>query len=82
MKDILPYIKFGPVTDGEYPEVFTHIFSTVKDVPEFRPLVFWIPLAKFIPVREKPLFCSCFFLIASSAPYSHINFVLDRKSVV
>ena len=74
MQNILPYIKFCPVTYREYPEVFSHVFTSIKDIPQFRSLIFGIPLSKFISVRKEPFFCSGFFFIASASTDSDINF--------
>ena len=64
--NILPYIHFGPVAQRKYPEMFTHPFFAVKKVPEFRTLIFRIPLAEFIAVGKKSFLGPGFFFVTSS----------------
>src|SRR3954467_2211245 len=73
--DIVPYIHFSPVTDGEYTEVFALVFTTVENIPQLRTLVLRVPLTKFITMREKTLFSTCFFFITTGAADSRIYFV-------
>ena len=47
--------------------MFSDVFSPVEKIPEFRPLVFGVPLSEFIPVRKEPFLCAGFFLIAPAA---------------
>src|SRR4051812_32977803 len=56
--------------------MFTIVFPAIIDIPELRALVAWLPLAKGIPVREYPLFCTRFFFIASGAAHAGIEPVL------
>ena len=65
--NVLPDIHFRPVADGEDAEMLAHIFLGIVDVPELRPLVLGVPLAKFIAVGEDALFGARALLVPSAA---------------
>ena len=67
LEDVLPDVQFGPVAEGEDSEVFAVVAAAVVEVPEFRSLVFGVPLAEFVSVAEEAFFGACFFFVASSA---------------
>ena len=46
----MPHVHFGPVADGKYPEMLANMLAPVEYIPEFRTLVFRIPLPEFIAV--------------------------------
>ena len=46
--DILPDIRLGPIREGEDAHTLFGIHTCVVDIPEFRPLIFGIPLLMFI----------------------------------
>ena len=72
---VLPDVHLGPVAEGKHAEVFSVVFSSVVEVPEFWSLVFWIPLSEFVSVGEKSFFGACFFFISPSSADGDIKFV-------
>ena len=72
--NILPNIQLGPIAKREYPKLLSNMLFPVKQIPKLWTLVFWIPLSKFITVREKPLLCPGLFLIPSATPQGCIKF--------
>ena len=41
--DVLPNVKFGPITDGENPDALSGRNLSVIDVPEFGSLILRVP---------------------------------------
>src|SRR3546814_5820616 len=50
--NIAPDLHFRPVTDREYPEMFSHVLSPVENITELRPLVLGVLLSKLIRSEE------------------------------
>lgn len=73
--DIHPDIHLSEVREWENAEVFAEIFTTVEEVPEFRALVFWIPLAEVVAVGEETFLGAGFFLVAATASEAGIVLV-------
>lgn len=65
--EVLPDVDLCPITQGKDAEVFAHLFFAVEDVPEFGTLVFGVPLAEFVAVREEAFFGAGFFFVATGA---------------
>src|SRR5450432_2611625 len=65
--DIIPDIKFGPVTDRECAYIFSFLNFAIIDIPEFGPLSLRIPLAEFIAYRKYSFLGTRFFLISSGS---------------
>ena len=50
--DILPDVQFCPVAQREHTDAFSFADAGFVDVPEFRTLVFGVPLVEFVAERE------------------------------
>jgi hypothetical protein len=74
--DIVPNVKFGPVTDWENSYVFAFVDFTVKSIPQFWALTLWIPLAKLVTYRKDTFLSSRFFLVSTSTTDAGIKFIL------
>src|SRR5690606_6508032 len=73
---IIPNIKFSPIGDWENTYIFSFLDLSIKDIPKFWSLSFWVPLPKIIPYRKNPFFGSGLFLIATSSANTSIKAVL------
>ena len=73
--DIVPDIKFGPVGNREYAEVFTLSDARVVKIPELRTLRARLPLTEAVAVREYALFGARFFLISTCAANHRVEAV-------
>src|SRR3569833_1139162 len=76
--DVIPNNKFAPVADREYAYVLSFVELTVKDVPEFRPLAFRVPLTKLITNGKYTLHRTCFLLIATVAANTGIKAIFGN----
>ena len=77
--DVHPDVHLGEVREWENAEVFAGVLASVEEVPEFRALVFRVPLAEVVAMREEAFFRTGFFFIASSAAEAGVVLVfLDR----
>ncbi len=56
--------------------MLTMVLSTVIKIPELRTLVLRVPLPKIIPMGEKPLLRTRFFLIPASTSNGCIKFMV------
>ena len=57
-----------------------HGLAAVEEIPKFWPLIFWIPLAELIAMREEALLGAGLFLVASRAAQGAVELVLlDRR---
>src|SRR5438309_12106456 len=65
--DVLPHVRFSPVTQRKNSHVFAGIQARIVEIPYFRPLISWIPLAKAVAKTEEPLFSARFFFITPSS---------------
>ena len=74
IQNILPYIQFCPVADGEHLKCSPMVFFPLKIFHSSGRLVFGIPLTEFISVRKESLLCPCFLLIAPASADCDINF--------
>ena len=73
--DVLPDVELRPVGDGEDAQVFAGVQARVVKRPQLRPLVFWVPLAKFVAEGEDALFGACFFFVAPCAAKQRVEAV-------
>jgi len=73
--EIHPDVHFGEVREGEDAEVFAVLFAPVEQIPEFRALVFWIPLAEAVPVGKEALLGAGLFLVAAPAAEAGVEAV-------
>ena len=55
--------------------MFAESFAPIEDVPQFGALIFRLPLAKSVAVREKTLFGARFFFVAAPAAQNGIELV-------
>ena len=77
--EVLPHVQLGPITDGEDAEIFVGFFTAVIQIPQFRPLVFGVPLTKLVAVREEPLLGAGFFLIAPRPADGRVYLELSQR---
>ena len=77
--DVHPDVHLGEVRERENAEVFAGVLASVEEVPEFGALVFRIPLAEVVAMREEAFFgTSLFFITASAAEAGVVLVLLDR----
>lgn len=76
LQDILPDIHLGPVGDGEDTEVLAHRLATIEDVPQFRSLVFGVPLSELVAMTEEALFGACLLFVTACSAYGSVEVVL------
>src|SRR5690606_17243974 len=62
--DVLPHVQLRPVAEREDAEVLTHSLPTVVEAPELGPLIFRVPLAETVAVREEALLGARLLLVA------------------
>jgi hypothetical protein len=55
--------------------MLAHMLFAIEDIPQFRALVFGIPLSEFIAMRKEPFFGTGFLFIAAAASDGYIEFV-------
>src|SRR6185295_14465895 len=65
--DVLPDVELGPVAEREDAHVFAGIDARMVEIPDFRPLIFRIPLAEAVAKAEEPFLGAGFFLVAPRA---------------
>ena len=70
------------VADGEHSYIFSFMDAAVIDIPEFRPLQFWIPLTKFISYGKNALFCPGLFLVTPGTTNACIKMKLVSANAV
>src|SRR5271170_5600309 len=65
--DVFPNVHLRPVRERKHAHVFAGIHAGVVKIPNFRPLIFRVPLAERIAETEKSFFRAGFFLVAPRA---------------
>src|SRR5580658_3235360 len=65
--DVLPDVELRPVRERENADVLAFIDAGIIDVPQFRALIFGIPLAEFVAKGIDALFGTGLFLVPARA---------------
>ncbi len=74
--DVMPDVEFGPVGKGEHTHVLAFMDSRIIKIPQFRPLVFGIPLT--VPIAEgvNSFFGAGAFLVTTRPTEGRIDVVV------
>ena len=77
--DVFPNVHFGPVGEREHAHVLAGIHPGVVKIPDFRALIFGIPLAEGIAEAEETFLRAGLFLVAPRAADGAVELkFLDR----
>ena len=77
--DILPDVEFGPVRDRKNADALALGFAGIVKVPQFGPLVLWVPTMRCSAEREDAFFCTRFFFVASSATKCDVETIFVER---
>src|ERR1035437_8869260 len=75
-RDVLPHVELGPVGKGEGAYTLALVDAAVIQVPQFRALVFGVPLAVGVAEGVDPFLGARFFLFAPGAADGRIDSML------
>ncbi len=73
--DVVPHVEFGPVGERKDADALTWIYACVIEVPQFGPLVFWIPLSGAVAKGEDTLLGAGFFFVSAGSSESGVKTV-------
>jgi len=81
LADVFPHVHFRPVGERKDAHVLARIDAGIEKIPDFRPLVFRVPLSEAVAKAEEPFLCAGLFLVAPRAANQAIKlkFLNGRK---
>ena len=65
--DVFPDVHLRPIAQGKYAHMFARINACVVEVPDFRALIFRVPLAEAVAETEETLLGARFFFVPPRA---------------
>ena len=77
--NVLPDVQFSPIGQGEYPDLLSHVVFRVVDIPQFGPLVLWVPAVIAVPEGVDALFGPGLFLVSPGAAKDRVELVLVQS---
>ena len=77
--DVEPHVRFGPVRQRKHANAFALVDARIENVPQFRPLIFGVPLPERIAEGIDALLGARFFLVAPRAAKRRRKIALGQR---